>query len=44
MIPKTPQALKETVSRFEDYGFDELFVDPTVAELAEIDRAAEAVL
>lgn len=44
VIPKTPQALKETVKRFEDYGFDELFADPTVADLSEIDRAAEAVL
>jgi alkanesulfonate monooxygenase SsuD/methylene tetrahydromethanopterin reductase-like flavin-dependent oxidoreductase (luciferase family) len=43
-IPKTSQALKETVKKFEDYGFDELFVDPTVADLAELDRAAEAVL
>jgi alkanesulfonate monooxygenase SsuD/methylene tetrahydromethanopterin reductase-like flavin-dependent oxidoreductase (luciferase family) len=43
-IPKTPQALKETAKKFEDYGFDELFLDPTLADLTEIDRAAEAVL
>jgi alkanesulfonate monooxygenase SsuD/methylene tetrahydromethanopterin reductase-like flavin-dependent oxidoreductase (luciferase family) len=43
-IPKSPQALKETVSKFEGYGFDELFLDPTVADLAQLDAAAEAVL
>jgi hypothetical protein len=32
------------VAKFEDLGFDELFVDPTVADLGQIDRAAEAVL
>jgi alkanesulfonate monooxygenase SsuD/methylene tetrahydromethanopterin reductase-like flavin-dependent oxidoreductase (luciferase family) len=43
-IPKTPQALKETVSKFADYGFDELFLDPTVADLAQVDAAADAAL
>jgi probable F420-dependent oxidoreductase len=43
-IPKTPQALKETAQKFEDAGFDELFVDPTSAELDQIDGAAEALL
>jgi len=43
-IPKSAQALKETVAKFEDLGFDELFVDPTVADLGQVDRAAEAVL
>jgi alkanesulfonate monooxygenase SsuD/methylene tetrahydromethanopterin reductase-like flavin-dependent oxidoreductase (luciferase family) len=43
-MPNSPQQMKETVSRFESYGFDELFFDPTVADLAQIDRVAEAVL
>jgi alkanesulfonate monooxygenase SsuD/methylene tetrahydromethanopterin reductase-like flavin-dependent oxidoreductase (luciferase family) len=43
-IPKSAQALKETVSKFEGCGFDELFLDPTVADLAQLDAAAEAVL
>jgi probable F420-dependent oxidoreductase len=43
-IPKTPEALRDTVKKFEDYGCDELFLDPTSADLAEIDRAAAAVL
>lgn len=43
-IPMTPEALRDTLKQFEDHGFDELFLDPTSADLAEIDRAAEAVL
>ena len=43
-IPKTPEALRDTVKKFEDHGFDELFLDPTSADLAEIDRAAATVL
>jgi alkanesulfonate monooxygenase SsuD/methylene tetrahydromethanopterin reductase-like flavin-dependent oxidoreductase (luciferase family) len=43
-IPKTPEALKELVQKFADFGFDELFLDPTSAELDQVDRAAEAIL
>ena len=43
-IPKTPEAVRETVKKFQDFGFDELFLDPTTDDLTEIDRAAEAVL
>ena len=43
-IPKTAEALREAVKKFADHGFDELFLDPTSADLAEVDRAAEAVL
>jgi alkanesulfonate monooxygenase SsuD/methylene tetrahydromethanopterin reductase-like flavin-dependent oxidoreductase (luciferase family) len=43
-IPKTPDALREAVKKFEDFGFDELFLDPTVADVTEVDRAADAVL
>jgi probable F420-dependent oxidoreductase len=43
-IPKTPEALKEVVKKFADFGFDELLVDPTSAEPDQIDRAAEALL
>jgi alkanesulfonate monooxygenase SsuD/methylene tetrahydromethanopterin reductase-like flavin-dependent oxidoreductase (luciferase family) len=42
--PKSPDQLRETAKRFEDAGVDELFVDPTLADLAEIDRAAEVLL
>lgn len=43
-IPKSAQELKEAVAKFDDYGFDELLLDPTVADLAELELAAEAVL
>jgi alkanesulfonate monooxygenase SsuD/methylene tetrahydromethanopterin reductase-like flavin-dependent oxidoreductase (luciferase family) len=43
-IPTTTEALKERARRFEDFGFDDLFVDPTVADLGEVDRAADALL
>lgn len=43
-IPKTPDALRDVVHRFEDHGFDELFLDPTVSDLEEIDRTADVVL
>jgi len=43
-LPKSPEALRDVVKKFEDYGFDELFLDPTSADLAEVDRAASAVL
>jgi alkanesulfonate monooxygenase SsuD/methylene tetrahydromethanopterin reductase-like flavin-dependent oxidoreductase (luciferase family) len=42
--PKTPEALRETLRRFEDAGVDEFFFDPTIAELDQIDRLADAVL
>lgn len=43
-IPRTPDDLRTTVRRFEDAGVDELVLDPTVAELEQVDRLAEAVL
>jgi alkanesulfonate monooxygenase SsuD/methylene tetrahydromethanopterin reductase-like flavin-dependent oxidoreductase (luciferase family) len=43
-IPKTPEALKGLVEKFADFGFDELFLDPTSAELNQVDQAAEAIL
>jgi alkanesulfonate monooxygenase SsuD/methylene tetrahydromethanopterin reductase-like flavin-dependent oxidoreductase (luciferase family) len=43
-IPKTPEALKDVVKKFADFGFDELFLDPTSPELDQIDQAADLVL
>jgi alkanesulfonate monooxygenase SsuD/methylene tetrahydromethanopterin reductase-like flavin-dependent oxidoreductase (luciferase family) len=43
-MPKSADALKETVARFEGSGFDELFLDPTIADLAQLEAAADAVL
>ena len=43
-MPKTTDALRETIKKFEDYGFDELFVDPTTSDTNQVDQAADAVL
>jgi alkanesulfonate monooxygenase SsuD/methylene tetrahydromethanopterin reductase-like flavin-dependent oxidoreductase (luciferase family) len=41
---RTPQAVKETAAAFEAAGVDELIFDPTVADLDQVDRLADAVL
>jgi probable F420-dependent oxidoreductase len=43
-IPKDAQALKDTVERFADFGFDEVFADPVSSDLRQIDLAADVVL
>ena len=43
-VPKTQAALRDVIARFQDHGFDELFVDPVTADLDELDLAADAVL
>jgi probable F420-dependent oxidoreductase len=43
-IPKTPEAMRETAKKFEDFGFDELFFDPTNPDPSQVDLAADAVL
>jgi alkanesulfonate monooxygenase SsuD/methylene tetrahydromethanopterin reductase-like flavin-dependent oxidoreductase (luciferase family) len=41
---RTPAAVKETADAFEAAGVDELIFDPTVADLDQVDRLADAVL
>jgi alkanesulfonate monooxygenase SsuD/methylene tetrahydromethanopterin reductase-like flavin-dependent oxidoreductase (luciferase family) len=41
---RTPQALRDAAKAFEEVGLDELIFDPTVPDLAEVDRLADAVL
>jgi alkanesulfonate monooxygenase SsuD/methylene tetrahydromethanopterin reductase-like flavin-dependent oxidoreductase (luciferase family) len=41
---RSPEALREAVAAFEEAGFDELILDPTVPELAQVDLLAEVVL
>ena len=43
-IPLTAEALGETAKKYEDYGFDELYVDPTSSGLEQVDLAADALL
>jgi alkanesulfonate monooxygenase SsuD/methylene tetrahydromethanopterin reductase-like flavin-dependent oxidoreductase (luciferase family) len=42
--PKTPEALKVIAASFEDIGVDEVILDPTMAELDQVDRLADAML
>jgi alkanesulfonate monooxygenase SsuD/methylene tetrahydromethanopterin reductase-like flavin-dependent oxidoreductase (luciferase family) len=42
--PRGPDAVRNTVKRFEDAGVDELILDPTVPDLREVDFLADAVL
>lgn len=41
---RTPQAVKEIAQRFADVGVTELVFDPTVPNVEEVDRLADAVL
>jgi alkanesulfonate monooxygenase SsuD/methylene tetrahydromethanopterin reductase-like flavin-dependent oxidoreductase (luciferase family) len=41
---RTPDAVRQVVQRFEDAGVDELLLDPTVADLGQVDRLADVVL
>jgi alkanesulfonate monooxygenase SsuD/methylene tetrahydromethanopterin reductase-like flavin-dependent oxidoreductase (luciferase family) len=41
---RTPQSLRDAVEAHAEAGVDELIFDPTVADLDEVDRLADAVL
>jgi alkanesulfonate monooxygenase SsuD/methylene tetrahydromethanopterin reductase-like flavin-dependent oxidoreductase (luciferase family) len=41
--PRTPQAVRDLAAAFERLGVDELVFDPTVADLDQIDRLADAL-
>ena len=40
---RTPAAVQDTADAFERLGVDELVFDPTVADLDQVDRLAEAI-
>jgi alkanesulfonate monooxygenase SsuD/methylene tetrahydromethanopterin reductase-like flavin-dependent oxidoreductase (luciferase family) len=40
---RTPEAVRRTAAAFEELGIDELVFDPTVANLDQVDRLADAV-
>jgi alkanesulfonate monooxygenase SsuD/methylene tetrahydromethanopterin reductase-like flavin-dependent oxidoreductase (luciferase family) len=42
--PTTTQTLREVAGKFEEIGVDELILDPTIAEVGQVDRLAEALL
>ena len=41
---RSASQLQDTTKAFEDAGFTELYFDPTVASLTQVDRLAEAIL
>lgn len=41
---RTPQAIRDAITAYEDAGFTELYLDPTVASLEQLDRLADVVL
>ena len=43
-VPRSRDAIKEAISKFEDAGVDEFILDPTVADLKQVDLLADAVL
>ncbi len=43
-MPKRPEELRAAVTRFEDAGFTDMFFDPSIAELDQLERLADAVL
>jgi probable F420-dependent oxidoreductase len=43
-VPKSPEAIRDTMARFEGIGVDELIFDPTLSDLEQVDLLAEAVL
>lgn len=43
-IPRTPEAVKQTIDAFADIGVDELVLDPTVADLSQVDLLADVAL
>ncbi|HXJ66312.1 MAG TPA: LLM class flavin-dependent oxidoreductase [Actinomycetota bacterium] len=43
-IPRTPEAIAERQAKYEEAGVDEVIWDPTVPDLDQVDRLAEAVL
>ena len=40
---RTPEAVRERAAAFEELGVDELVFDPTVADLDQVDRLADAL-
>jgi alkanesulfonate monooxygenase SsuD/methylene tetrahydromethanopterin reductase-like flavin-dependent oxidoreductase (luciferase family) len=42
-VPRTPDAIRDTVKAFEDIGVTELFLDATVDDPSQVDKLAEIV-
>ena len=42
-IPRSAGSIREAVAKYEEIGVDELFFDPTVSDISQIERLAEVV-
>jgi hypothetical protein len=42
-MPKSPEKIREQMKRFEDIGTETLIFDPTIGDLDQLERLAEAV-
>lgn len=42
--PRSPEVLRDRIKAYEDAGVDELILDPTVADLDQVDLAADVAL
>jgi alkanesulfonate monooxygenase SsuD/methylene tetrahydromethanopterin reductase-like flavin-dependent oxidoreductase (luciferase family) len=43
-VHRSPEAIRETIAAFAEAGVDELILDPTVPDPAQVDLLAEVVL
>jgi hypothetical protein len=41
---RTPKVIQDALDQYTDAGVDELILDPTVAELSQVERLANVVL
>jgi DNA-binding LacI/PurR family transcriptional regulator len=41
---RSPEAIRDVIAAFEEAGVDELILDPTVGDPAQVDLLAEAVM
>jgi alkanesulfonate monooxygenase SsuD/methylene tetrahydromethanopterin reductase-like flavin-dependent oxidoreductase (luciferase family) len=43
-VHRSPEAIKGVIKKFEDAGVDEFILDPTIGDVGQVDRLADAVL
>ena len=42
-VPRDPQSIKDTIAKFTDAGVDEFILDPTIADVNQVDLLADVV-
>jgi hypothetical protein len=43
-VHRSPEAIRDVIAGFQEVGVDELILDPTVGDPAQVDMLAEAAL